>query len=271
MNKKLIAIDLDGTALYDMYTITNETVETLNEVRKLGHEVVISTGRAFRSTIDFYNKLNLKTPIINYNGALISINNGNGFDLVEKFINHKHINDIFVKNKSHINNAFCEHINDYYVYNYDSVVKKLLNPDYSNGTLYEGNLDETLKTDPNGFIIIAHENKGHLIEKYIKDNFKGEIDCRNWGGNNKHVIEVFTIDTSKGIALEYVAKLLGFEMKDVIAFGDAENDIDMIKRAGLGVVMDNATAEVKAYSDDIAPHHQKDGVSQYLKKYFNLR
>ena len=73
MEKKLIAIDLDGTTLNNNSELTQETIDTLHAVKNLGHEVAIVTGRPYRNSKQYYDQLNLGGPIANFNGALCHI------------------------------------------------------------------------------------------------------------------------------------------------------------------------------------------------------
>lgn len=75
MNKKLIAIDLDGTTLNQDSMITSKTKETLKKAINAGHHVSIATGRPFRMSHQFYQQLELTTPMVNFNGALVHIPN----------------------------------------------------------------------------------------------------------------------------------------------------------------------------------------------------
>ena len=59
MEKKLIAIDLDGTTLNNNSELTQETIDTLHAVKNLGHEVAIVTGRPYRNSKQYYDQLNL--------------------------------------------------------------------------------------------------------------------------------------------------------------------------------------------------------------------
>ena len=54
MEKKLIAIDLDGTTLNNNSELTQETIDTLHAVKNLGHEVAIVTGRPYRNSKQYY-------------------------------------------------------------------------------------------------------------------------------------------------------------------------------------------------------------------------
>jgi hydroxymethylpyrimidine pyrophosphatase-like HAD family hydrolase len=60
---------------------------------------------------------------------------------------------------------------------------------------------------------------------------------------------------------------LGLDASQAIAFGDSENDIEMLKAAGIGVAMDNGTAECKAAADYIAPDCDDDGILKALEHF----
>ena len=69
--KHLIVLDLDGTLLTDNKTISSRTKKTLLKLKEDGHEVMIATGRPFRSSELYYRELGLTTPIVNFNGAFV--------------------------------------------------------------------------------------------------------------------------------------------------------------------------------------------------------
>ncbi|MEI3578821.1 MAG: HAD hydrolase family protein [Acutalibacteraceae bacterium] len=72
--RKLIAIDLDGTTLQsDGRSISRYTKYIFKQVESLGHIICITTGRPFRMSLDVYRELELTSPVINFNGALISM------------------------------------------------------------------------------------------------------------------------------------------------------------------------------------------------------
>lgn len=73
MNKKLIAIDLDGTTLNAQSQISPKTEAVLKKAVASGHIVSIATGRPFRISEKFYHQLALNTPMVNFNGALVHV------------------------------------------------------------------------------------------------------------------------------------------------------------------------------------------------------
>lgn len=265
MTKYLIAIDLDGTALYDMYTMTSITVVTLEKVKALGHEVVISTGRAFESTEHFYHKLKLKTPLINYNGGLVTLPVDDSFIQRTNFIPLDIIIDILKNNSDIIDNYIIKNNQEIYIKNEDQYTKKL-----NIKNAIQGEIEGNLNTNPNGFSVILKPDTHEILNTYIENNYFDKISFRALKEYDKIICEINSKVSDKGDALLYVANYLNIDIKNVIAFGDADNDVGMIKVAGIGIAMENACDEVKEVADDFAMHHQKDGVAHYLIKFFNL-
>lgn len=266
MKRKLIAIDLDGTLLQDWETVSSETVSYLKTLKEAGHILVIATGRPFRSSIDFYDAIGLDTPLINYNGGLVTSKHDKNFKDYSLYIEKDHIVDIFDKTKAHIENAFCEIKDDIYLLKEDERIEPLLH-NFNGAKLHVGEFEQTLPGPTNGFIIIAKKNEGKFIEDYIKEHHKEAVLSRNWGDKYRYIIEVFTPKTNKGNALKYVAEYYNIPREDIIAFGDAHNDLEMIEFAGVGVAMANAIDELKAIADIVTEKtNLEDGLIDHLKK-----
>uniref|UniRef100_UPI0024BB9E3C HAD-IIB family hydrolase n=2 Tax=Lactobacillaceae TaxID=33958 RepID=UPI0024BB9E3C len=73
MNQHLIALDLDGTTLNNKSALTAETIKTLRAAAAEGHIVSIITGRPYRIARHIYDQIGIKTPMVNFNGALTHI------------------------------------------------------------------------------------------------------------------------------------------------------------------------------------------------------
>ena len=79
-------------------------------------------------------------------------------------------------------------------------------------------------------------------------------------------LEVIPAMINKGQGLRDTCKALGIDPRDAVAFGDAQNDIPMLKAAGIGVAMGNATPEVKAAADQVTTSNNEDGIATWLNK-----
>ena len=75
-------------------------------------------------------------------------------------------------------------------------------------------------------------------------------------------------DLSKSFALKKIAEWNGISLKQIIAFGDADNDAEIIKEAGIGVAMGNASSQTKKNADYIALDYQHNGVACFINSIF---
>lgn len=267
MKKYLICLDLDGTLLYDWETISKPTLNYLLELKKQGHQLVIATGRPYRSSKDFHALLGLDTPLINYNGGLVTSKDDPLFKEYSLSLKKEYVIDILENTKQYIKNAFAEVKDDIFLLHDTEEIRPLIHH-FNGSRLFVGDMREILDQDTNGSIIIAHKDQDKYIEDYVKNNYEGKVLSRNWGNEYNFIIELFTPETNKGYALKYVADYLGFKREDIIAFGDGHNDIEMLEFAGLGVAMKNGHEELKEVADVILDHTNKeDGLVKFLSEY----
>lgn len=267
MRKFLFAIDLDGTLLKDWQNVSTETINYMKNLKKEGHKIVLATGRPFRSSEEFYDLLELDTPLINYNGGLVTSKHDPDFEGFSLTVDRDCVLDIFENTRKYIHNAFGEVGDDIYLLKDTEEIQPLLH-NFNGARLFVGEFSEILNHPTNGFIIIANKGEGHLIEEFIAKNYKDQVLFRNWGNEYRFIIELFTPETNKGRALEYVSKYLGFEQKDIVAFGDAHNDIEMLNYAGTSVAMNNAQDCLFEHADYVTEFkNHEDGVIKFIDKF----
>ena len=89
----------------------------------------------------------------------------------------------------------------------------------------------------------------------------GGLDCACGDPND---LEIMAPGVSKGSALVWLCEHLGIPVASAVAFGDEDNDASMLRSAGTGVAMANATLAVKAVSDTLAPSNDDAGVGRHL-------
>ena len=266
-NKKLIVIDLDGTALHDHVELNPETKAALMAAKAAGHTVVIATGRPARASIKFYQELELDTPSINFNGSYIHHPTDQNFEEILSQIPIAIIHDIFNSEISEfIENATCEYKDNLYVLKEDELLGNWFHLQNCETVKYGSFLD-TLDQEPSGFILMAKPGFEQQVIDFLRANHSDKVTCRQWGDEYKHVIEVFNYDSNKGEALAKVAKQLNFESKDIIVFGDGDNDIEMFQFAGTSIAMENALDELKAVSTGATKLNTEGGVAHYLYEF----
>lgn len=269
MEKYLIALDLDGTILYDFDSLSETLCEFMKKIQEMGHQIVIATGRPYRSSKFVYERFGLNTPIINYNGGLITHPHRDDFPLVNYTVDKDAIIDIFENNLEYIRNAFSEILDEIYLYKEEKEIEPLLHVDGATD-LVIGDLKDTLKSNTNGFIIIGKQGKGQIIKDYIDEKYQGEVCCRIWNlqGEFDSILEIFTPESNKGKGLAYVADYLGFARENIIAIGDGHNDIEMIEYAQIGVCVRNAHPDLLKVADIVLEHtSSENAVYRFLSNF----
>ena len=86
-------------------------------------------------------------------------------------------------------------------------------------------------------------------------------------GNLCTSVELHASGVSKATGLQDAARYYGIPIGQVLAVGDAENDLDMLRTAGLGAAMGNAIEAAKAAADEVIPSNDEDGVAWVIRNY----
>ncbi|MGM8214684.1 Cof-type HAD-IIB family hydrolase [Bacillaceae bacterium W0354] len=270
MQRHLIALDLDGTLLTDDKVISDRTLLTLKAAREQGHIVVIATGRPYRVSKQYYAQLNLDTPIVNMNGAYIH-------HPKDKSWTHQH--SPLPKNVAleivdtcygvGVQNIMAEIVDQVFI------DKRYENPliDFFLGGIEQpaivGNLKQTLEDDPSSMLIHPFDDRVDLIRKSIDERHTAIVDHRKWGAPF-HVIEIVRSGLHKAVGLQKIAKEYNIPQERIIAFGDEDNDLEMIDYAGVGVAMGNGIDPLKNIAKAITLTNTEDGVAHFLEDYLNL-
>ena len=120
------------------------------------------------------------------------------------------------------------------------------------------------------------EPAAKLLVRGTGDSRSLALAARSAGADAVHItystddglIEVAAAGVNKGSTLAGLAGRWGIDPRDVIAFGDMPNDLEMLNWAGFGVAMGNAHPDVVAIASEVGAHHHEDGVAQILERWF---
>ncbi|WP_456275891.1 Cof-type HAD-IIB family hydrolase [Bacillus sp. AK128] len=264
----LIAVDLDGTLLTDEKVISTRTKLALQNAMKQGHHVVIATGRPFRSSHGYYKELGLSSPIVNFNGAFVHHPTSSSWRTYHSPIDIKTAQQIVEASENFtIKNILAEVMDDVYFHYHDSHFIDLFSGGSTN--VSTGNLRETLLNDPTSILIHADENKVSEIRKHLSDVHAEVIDHRRWGAP-WHVIEIVKYGLNKAVGLKRIAEHYQVPTDRIIAFGDEDNDLEMIEYAGHGIAMGNAIDQLRNISTHVTKTNEEDGIAVYLEEVLGL-
>ena len=270
MDIKLLAIDMDGTLLNSKNQITKNTQHILKKAKDKGVKIVLATGRVLKSALYYSKYLDLESYVVACNGGIIIDNQANV--LSKRPIPKDKMMAIMEVGKGfsvyfHFYNEDSFFTNQYVkeVYEYYSSSRCNLKGQDIDVVLYKEDSEILIRDDLNiyKFLFIEQDNikLAKVREKLSK--IEGLSLSSSWGDN----VEVMNKGVSKGTAISLISNKLGIESGNIMAIGDNENDLSMIKLAGIGVAMGNGNPILKESADFIAPSNEEDGVAYAIKKF----
>jgi Cof subfamily protein (haloacid dehalogenase superfamily) len=252
--RKLFAFDIDGTLLdHTDHQIPKSAMESLLKLKKQGHIIGIATGRN-KSQLEFVIDLSLFDFAIMCNGSYGEIKG-------EKVVTNN-----FPKEKVTKITELLDSFNyEYVISSEDHLYGKNPNTKKINKVIKQFDLITPDVTDNyfshDIYQIVVCEPTEIL---YNLDTLKEDVLFHTFGDFG------FDIDQkgiTKGSILRDMAQHFNIDIKDVYAFGDAPNDIDLVRKAGVGIAMGNAVQEVKDAADYITTHVGDNGIYNALKKF----
>lgn len=264
----IIALDLDGTLLAEHKYISDRNKQALKKAREKGHKVVISTGRPFRSSQMYYDELELDTPIVNFNGSYTHHPKDKSFG-----IHHSPIELTTAKKILHsiydlgMENVFAEVVQDVYAHKMTDELQEIFM--MKNGRLFEGKVTETLDVDPTCLLLSLTEDNVATFRNYLTEMHTNIIEHRSWGAPY-HIVEISKSGVNKASGLQKVSSYYNIPKERIIAFGDEDNDMEMIEYAGYGIAMGNGIDELKSIAREVTLSNEEDGIAVYLEQLLKL-
>lgn len=269
MKPHLIVLDLDGTLLTDKKVISPKTMETLRIAASQGHHVMIATGRPYRASEIYYKQLQLTTPIVNFNGAFVHHPTDSSWQTMHDPIALPIVNEVVEAMQSFsVENIVAEVMDDVYAQYHDERFLDILN--FGNPLITAGDLRTSLKTDPTSLLIQADHLAIDPIRQHLEDLHAEVIDHRRWGAPF-HIVEIVRHGLNKAVGIHAVSNWMNIPKERIIAFGDEDNDLEMIDYAGTGVAMGNAIDRLKSIADEITDSNNDDGISRILEERLLLK
>ena len=276
---RAILLDIDGTLTNSQKVITPKTAEALKKAQAMGVRLVIASGRADQGLYQYADVLDMPS----HHGIFVCYNGAKVMDCQTK--------EVYFHQPMSIEEgkAVLEHMKKFRV---SPIIAK---DEYMyTNDVYAGMIHKNIGSDEI-FNVIQYESRGNLfilcekrdlaafadfpIEKiltagepeYLRDHwqemgapFNDTLSCMFTA---PFYYEFTAKNVDKAKAIDAAFTKLGYTADEMIAFGDAENDISMLEYAGIGVAMGNATDAVKAIADEITLSNDEDGIAESLYKH----
>ena len=262
MPYKLIITDMDGTLLNSSGKLTQKTIQTIKKANEKGVLFSISTGRPIQGIKKFNSILNLKCPVIAYNGAMLAELNTDKI-IFEKSLENEAAIKIWETGQIK-KTTIC-------VWSNHKLYVNILNKNIQKyKKLHEiepiliNNIEEILKNKITKILWYdKNENISKWQNEFSKESFFKTTACTS----KPYFLEFFNSEVSKALTLKKLANLYNIKKEEIIAIGDGYNDLSMLEYSGLGVAMENADEKVKKTADYITSSNESDGVAQVIEKF----
>ncbi|MEX1307286.1 MAG: Cof-type HAD-IIB family hydrolase [Eubacteriales bacterium] len=260
MSIKLIALDLDNTLITKTTDFSEKDLAAIEKAREAGIYVTLASGRAYRSLKIFLDRLKMDTYSISTGGAIVSDQNNKR--LYTKFVEPKTAADII--RFAYDNDYYAQvYLNDDFVFFKEGKESAM----YEKATSVPGIFDETLvqqtEIETPKVLFIDEPARIEALIPIIESRFPNVKAARSF----PEYLEINHTDCGKGSALAALGDMLGFKQEEMMAIGDSEIDVSMIKYAGIGVAMGNAPEHIQKVADYVTLDVLESGVAHAIEKF----
>lgn len=267
MQIKLICSDIDGTLLNKDRELSTKTIAQIKRLAPT--PFILISSRMPKAMLHLQRELNIQhLPMIAYNGGLILVDD----EVISSTEISAQTSESIV--------GFCKdtdlhislyHNDEWYVPVHDYWAKREANNTKVTPTVQDiGTTLNNWKQENKGahkIMMMGDADEIDSLVSYINQKLSDEIISYR---SKDTYLEIAHKSISKKTAIETIIKTqyttIGF--KNVLAFGDNYNDIEMLKSVGIGVAVENAKTEVLLIADVVTDSNKEDGVANYLEKHF---
>jgi Cof subfamily protein (haloacid dehalogenase superfamily) len=234
--------------------------------RAAGIHVVLVTGRMFQSVRRYALEAGIEDPVVCYQGAVVAE------PVSGRWLRHVPIPLELAREAIAALNEQGFGLNCYvddelYVAEVTDAAKRYA--DFQHIALHAvGDLLDWLERPPTKLVVIDDPHVLDDLKQRMLDRFAGRLYISK---SLPYFLEFASPDVTKAAGLEFLAEHLGFTRERTVAFGDGENDIELVDWAAYGVAVDNADDRVKEIADFVCPSVDEEGVAQVLEAYLDSR
>ena len=264
MNYKMLVVDMDDTLLTDNHEISRENKEMLLRAQEMGVYVVLASGRPTSAMIEFAKELQCDVNnsfMISFNGSVIT-------DLKEDKILFEHS---LTKEQIHSLYDFSQQNNTHIITYIDGQIISEKHSEYidieKNITGLKLNIvssfKDTVTTSAVKCILLEEPEYLKGVESVLKAAMPDLSICMS----KPFFLEAAPNGIDKGASIKILAEKLNIQQTEIIAVGNAGNDLTMVQYAGLGVWVDNVDAELRHHADVIVASNNDHGVAEVVRRF----
>jgi Cof subfamily protein (haloacid dehalogenase superfamily) len=263
---KLIALDMDGTLLRDDGSISVRTQQAIAAAKAKGVKVVLASGRPIAGMEKFLRQLALTSHedyVLSYNGSLVQ-NVGSGDVLASRLLTGADARFLFTISQQLGVNIHAFSRQQGLIAPCNSRYTEL---ERSHNDLVLTELDFAALPEDEAILKVMMVDEPEILSHAVA-HLPAEVYQRyTVVQSTPYFLEFLHPESNKGSGVAALAAHLAISPEAIICVGDAGNDAHMLRYAGLGVAMGNATAEIKAMANFITHSNEEDGVAHVIERF----
>lgn len=263
MNCKLIAMDLDGTLNNDQKIIDAPTRDALMAAQARGIRLLLASARPLPGLFKERDAL----ALVDHGGILMAYNGGliqearTGRVLASTAMDMEQAGDILRQLKRL---PVTPILDDGRIFRVEDADGYMVQYECWNNRMtcsVVADLAEALDFAPCKILMSVQPEQLKAVQRTIADLLPDDLTVVQTA---PFYLEVLPRSINKGAGLQAACRALGIDIRDTLAFGDSENDIEMLRAAGVGVAMGNAGEDVKAAADRVTRSNNENGIAAAL-------
>lgn len=261
LNPKLYIFDIDGTLLTTDYQILPSTKEAIRLLAEgdLSAPIMLASARSPKAIDPICKELDVEPFYVSLNGALI-VQSG-------RILYDKPMQTETAQRVIKIGREAGLSVNVYSAW--DWFIGEVNSWSTHEGKMvgYHGEVRElTTVREVHKILLLGDQHQILETQRRLRE----DVVSVSAHLSIPHYLEIVDAEASKGHALEVVGGLLDVDFQHMVAFGDGENDLAMLKKAGFSVAMGNAHPSLKEAADFVTTSNDQDGVLRAVLKILDL-
>lgn len=263
MKYQMIVFDLDGTVVTSELKILQGTLFAIQNLRERGFRVSIATGRSYKSALPYLETLEIQEPVVLSNGAVFQNPKTNRLEVIYSIPLETALIILFLAKK--LSCSLKVFLEDGTIYKSNSLPWPHETSEFEIGNICD-NIPSVLEEDPIKIVFYEHQNSNIEMLKTQFEKIVGVDHPIRFFRSAKDTIEILNKQASKGLALKKMLSMLKIKMNNIIAVGDQENDYEMIRDSGIGVVAGKGNMNLLEVAQLQIPSPEQQGV-EYLSNW----
>jgi Cof subfamily protein (haloacid dehalogenase superfamily) len=261
-----LACDLDRTLIAEDAVLRPRTRAAIVAAREAGIRVILVTGRMYQSVKRYLDAAGIDDPAVCYQGAVVAD------PRTGEFLRHEPIPLELARETIEAVDDEGFHLNCYVddeLYVAEVTPEARAYADYQDLEIHPvGDLIAWLEHPPTKLVSVGDPVALDGLEERMKARFDGRLYISK---SLPYFLEFANPDVTKASGLAFLAEHLGFDRARTVAFGDGENDVELVDWAGYGVAVANAHERVLAVADYVCPPVTEEGVAQVIEAFLHSR